>query len=271
MSDHDKYVSMIGAALLLIAALGMFVFLHNTNTTSTNGGKREWIVTNRALNQITASPKSRAAISGDTIYAIGYNPATATAKLRGFNIVPTKSYKSEAQLESDVKSGKIPNYVKAVLYDNEPWKLTPPLEQRDPVTYYQRASDLAHTHQLMLIAAPVPNKIDPQIAKYADIVDVQAQYAQKSVDTYLSATQSVIQRIARSNPHVIILSGMSTNPPSGNVTPEQLLNIARSTYPNLVRGWWLNIPGQGEACPNCSAPQPQTAIKFLQLLGSAHN
>jgi hypothetical protein len=273
MSKYYRLTAFLAAGLLILVAIGVYGYSKYTNKTNnsivSHSSPRTWIITNHALNQITVNSKAIAAISNDTIYSPGYNPKNATALERTLHIIPTKTYQSEAKLASDMNSNKIPSYVKAILYDNEPWSLTPSSEKIDPVTYYQQAYNLSHSHNYTFIAAPVPNSLDPEIAKYADIVDVQAQYAQSSTPTYLSAVSTVIKQAVTANPKAIIMSGISTNPSNGDPTPEQLLDIAHATYSGLVKGWWLNIPGQGTACPKCQLPQPETAINFLIMLGPA--
>ena len=45
-------------------------------------------------------------------------------------------------------------------------------------------------------------------------------------------------------------------------------DLERLATRSQVSGYWLNIPGQGTACPKCGTPQPQVAIDFLQRLSS---
>lgn len=258
-----------GAAACLVAA-SIYLLSHTQPTsphTQPETGARYWIITSTALNDITSDQKALATFKNDTIYSPGYNPSSATSAERSLHIIPTESFQSEAQFATDVAAGSIPTYVKAILYDNEPWKLTPYAEQQDPVTYYKQAYTLAHTAGYTLIAAPVPNTLAPDVAPYADIVDVQAQYAQASTSTYLAAVSAPTQQAQQANPHAIILSGLSTNPTAGDPTAQQLYDIAQATFAHLTRGWWLNIPKPGNACPRCNQPRPDIAIRFLDLLG----
>jgi len=231
-------------------------------------GPRYWIITSTALDEVTSNSKTLATLKNDTIYSPDYDPGAATPAERSLHVIPAKTYQSEARFEADVADGKIPTYVKAILYDNEPWQLTPGTEQQDPVTYYKQAYSLAHAHGYTMIAAPVPNTLAPVVAPYADIVDVQAQYAQSSTSAYLAAVTSTIDQARQANPHAIILSGLSTNPTAGDPSPQQLDGIAKATFSRLTRGWWLNIPNPGTACPRCHQARPDTAIKFLELLGA---
>ena len=272
MSRHKKITVILQIAVFLLI-VGVYLLTRQpvkpaqpVNSSATSS--RYWIITNAALKQIVINPKARAALSNDTIYSPSYNPNKATAGEQGLHIIPAKTYRSESQFASDVNAGKIPSYVKAILYDNEPWKFTPSAEKQDPALYYKRAFSLAHAHGYVLIAAPVPNKIDPSIATYADVIDVQAQYAQATTTKYLSAVEPIIKQIQKSNPKVVILSGLSTNPTAGDPTSQQLLSIVKATFPKLTSGWWLNIPNPGTACPKCNLPRPGTAVSLLGELGA---
>ncbi len=262
-----------GAVALILILITIGIYLLPTHakpssvTTTPPASSRYWIMTKAVLAEMTANPTARATLARDTMYALAYNPSDATAAEHGLRIIPAKSYKSEAQFASDVAAHKIPAYVRAILYDNEPWHLTPSAEKQDPVRYYKMAYALAHAHGYTLIAAPVPNTIDPSIAPYADVIDVQAQYAQATAKTYLAAVEGTILKVKQANAHVTVLSGLSTNPTAGDPTWQQLTNIAHATFPHLTSGWWLNIPNPGTACPRCQQPRPDTALSFLKALG----
>ncbi len=272
MSRRYKILSLVSAMLLIIGSCSYYVYAktqQQSETVYSHTSSRYWIMTAHALSQVTMDNKARQSIENDTIYSPSYNPNMATRQEQGLHIIPVKTFDSEATLAADIAAGNIPSYVKAVLYDNEPWALTPAAEQQNPVLYYQRAYTIAHDHGYTFIATPVPNKIAPTIAPYADVVDVQAQYAQISTGTYLKAVNSIIEQVKHANPHAVVLSGISTNPTAGDPTPQQLFDIAKATYPALVHGWWLNIPEKGSACPKCHQPRPDTAIEFLRLLGAS--
>lgn len=269
-----KILAIAGATLFILAIVGIYIQSHQqppsspaNHATQPEVVQRYWIMTSTALSEVTANSKALAALKNDTIYVSAYNPTSAPTREQNLHIIPTVVYQSESKFATDVTNGTIPSYVKAILYDNEPWPLTPPSEQSNPVFYYQQAYTLAHSHGYTMIATPVPNMLAPAIAPYADIVDIQAQYAQASATTYLEAVKSVIEHVKQANPQTIILSGLSTNPTAGDPTPQQLLNIASATYGDLTHGWWLNIPKAGVACPRCNQPRPDIAVSFLQMLG----
>lgn len=267
VSRRLRYPILLLGVVSLFFALGYWV-LHLSRASGTG---RNWIMAHGALDQMTSDAGARAGILADTIYSPGFNPANATEGEQGLNIIPVKTFTSEQTFANDLLAGTIPGYVKAVLYDNEPWSLTPSAERANVVSYYQQFAALAHAHGLIMISTPVPNSYAPKVAPYSDVVDVQAQFAQSSVSAYLKASRAALEDSAAANPKAIMLSGLSTNPSAGDPTPPQLLNIAHATFPSLVQGWWLNIPNPGTACPNCRPPRPDIGIAFLTALGPNTN
>jgi hypothetical protein len=272
MNKHRKItiVAATGLAILMVTVGVYLAVWHQPGKRAAEPlSSRVWIITRHALDQVSKDPSAREAISRDTIYSPSFVPSKAIVPERGLHLIPTKTYQSEAAFESDVAAHKIPAYVKAILYDNEPWALTPDAEKQDPLVYYERAYALAHAHGYSFIATPVPRSLAPSLAPYADVVDVQAQSEQSSSATYVAAVEDTVHQIALANPKAVIVSGLSTNPGAGDPTPTQLLDIARATYPKLVRGWWLYVTGQGTARPKCHQPRPDIGIQFLKLLGPA--
>lgn len=206
------------------------------------------------------------ALAGGTVYLLeGSAGSRAANQAAGIHVVETADFTSEATLAAELPS--LPSGTGAVLYDNEPWPLTPPDEQADPASYYQKAEALVHAAGYVFIATPLPVTVVPSVAAYADVVDVQAQEAQATPSEYSGWVLPIVQEIRRANPKVIIVSGLSTNPSRGIPTAAQLVDDAHSVA-GYVQGFWLNVPNRGPACPRCHQPQPQLGIQFLQLLGA---
>jgi hypothetical protein len=220
------------------------------------------------LDAVAANSQAKAALSHDTIYVITRRGETINETADGLNLILTRDFTSELQFATDVADHSIPKGVKAILYDNEDWSLTPLGQRQNAVTYYEEAYRLAAGNGYQLIATPGTVQLDPQIAPYTNIIDIQSQESQGSVSTYLMHISSLVAAVKQANPNVVILSGLSTNPRAGDPTPQQLYNIAKATYPDLVDGWWLNVPTPGVACPRCNSPRPDIAVAFLQLFGS---
>ncbi|HEU0276407.1 MAG TPA: hypothetical protein VFQ95_01090 [Rhodanobacteraceae bacterium] len=177
----------------------------------------------------------------------------------------------------------------AVLYDPEAWKMTPRAEQRDPVAAACKAETIAHAHGKLLIVAPAvdllrvlaPGRAHPggryalferlnladHMARRADVYEVQAQGAEANGAKFSSFVHAEARQVRASNPCVLVLAGLSTNPSGQRVTAQQVYAAAQSVRGN-VDGYWLNIPAGGKACPRCGVPQPQVAVRFLGMLAA---
>lgn len=250
---------------------------NNSSTSSTltknsiiPNAKRYWIMSTTALNELISYPSVRNDLSNDTIFVPTKKSEQLSSTTNGLHIVPVESFTSEPQLANAINSKSINSSIKVLLYDNEDWPLTPVNEQQNLLTYYQKAASLAHKNGYLLIGTPV-SKLDPQadvqIAPYVDVLDIQSQYDQSSSITYAGHVLPIAKTARKANPNLIILSGLSTNPPSGIPTARQLVNDAQAVS-SIVQGYWLNIPSPGVACPRCNLPQPQIGVQFLRILGA---
>jgi hypothetical protein len=59
-----------------------------------------------------------------------------------------------------------------------------------------------------------------------------------------------------------VLAGLSTNPPGGLVSSQQLAKAARAAKP-AVSGFWLNIPGRSARCPACRSTKVHVGVNML--------
>jgi hypothetical protein len=245
-------------------------------------GAPSWLMTRAALSQVIADPGVRDMLRAARVYEIlqpGQRP------LPGFAADPVVTFASAAALEQAVTSGQLPAGTYGVLYDPEAWSFTPPTEQRDPVAAATRAAAVAHAHGLKLIVAPALNlttilspgggqrwqaflalQLVGQLAKVADIVELQAQSLERDTATYTAFVKAATAQAGAANPDVTVLAGLSTNPPGPPVDTGHLASAIQATR-SMVDGYWLNIPGQGPRCPTCNASRPDIAIQILQQLG----
>lgn len=275
-----KPILLVGAVLLL--GISVLYFLHKyQDSTSTSGSSgqrmasatsasgRYWILSVTALNDLVVDSSARNAIANDTIFVPSYSTGRLDPQTAGLHLVPTETFTNEASLASAISGHKIKADTKALLYDNEPWSLTPTNEQSDPLAYYQKASSIAHSAGYIFIATPVSKidkQIDTRVAPYADVLDIQSQYDQSVSEVYANHVLPIAKAVRQVNKNLIVLAGLSTNPPAGIPTVQQLIDDAQSVSSD-TQGYWLNIPSPGQACPKCSLPQPQIGIQFLSGLG----
>jgi hypothetical protein len=116
-----------------------------------------------------------------------------------WNAFPFASFTSFLAIKSALKVGTLAHDAEGIIYDNENWQFTPVEEQQNPARYEKLAADLAHAHGLLFLTAPgvdlvtvlAPETrttpydaylrlgIAADAARYADIVDIQAQGSER--------------------------------------------------------------------------------------------
>jgi hypothetical protein len=241
-----------------------------------------WLLTRSALSQLAADPAVRAKLRDALVYEIlqpGQQP------LAGITAKPVMTFASATALEDAVTGGRLPATTYGVLYDPEAWSFTPVAEQRDPVRAAARAAAVAHAHGLRLIVTPALNlttvlapgtrqprwrafldlNLVARLAGVADIVEIQAQSLERDTAAYTAFVQAAASQASTANPRIIVLAGLSTNPPGAPVDSQQLTAAVQATR-SMVDGYWLNIPGRGPRCPTCHAPRPDIAVQTLKSL-----
>jgi hypothetical protein len=190
---------------------------------------------------------------------------------------PVARYRSLAGFVADAQAGTIHKAFRWVLYDPESWPDTPPAEQADPCAAMQSFGQLAHSLGYRVIHTPardlalVPNASDPRqpgenisawylrtgmagcAARYADMVDIQAQALTLDKAAYTRFVAAAGTQARAANGYAIQLAGVSTKYGSA----EEMAAAARSVD---VGGYWLNVPG-----PN---PDFAKAAEFLTLMAS---
>ena len=145
----------------------------------------------------------------------------------------TAYWASAAEFEKDVRAaGGSLHGVQAVLYDPEAWQATPADEQRDPEAAMRRFAGLAHSLGYEVIITPgltlagVQGSPCPRIgdespqdtylrcdiagtaARYADVVEVQAQTLQGDQDAYRDFVAAAASDARAANPDVKVISGL---------------------------------------------------------------
>lgn len=256
-----------------------------------SGGKTApaplWIVAGSTLTRLLAADGSAATAEFNTPNTFVLTSERAWSIPAGWTSVPTADFTSFSALRSALDGGKLDPRIKAVLYDDEQWSLTPSTEQHDPGHYYQLAGELVHRHHLLFIAAPAPdlvNVLSPsaaaaqgryqtflslslpaEAARYADVLDVQAQGAEADTALFTSFVSRSAAQARSANPNIRVLAGLSTNPSGKSVTASVIGTAARAVRAD-VDGYWLNDPAASTACPRCAGPFPQLALAAVQLL-----
>lgn len=226
-----------------------------------------WVLTRAALTHIVADPVALGIVRQGRIYEIVSGSAGA---LPGVSAVVTEAFPSYAQMAATVAGGSLLPGVRALLYDPEHWTRTPRAEQRNVRRYLAEAVTLARRHGLRIILTPgldlvrvlLPRMHGTAAARFlasgveaaaagADVVDVQAQSLEAHPAAYARFVERAAHQVHRRNRLAVVIAGLSTNPPDGPVTAGVIERVVEAVEGG-VRGFWLNMPRQGESCPRCS-------------------
>ena len=200
--------------------------------------------------------------------------------------IPTATYYSYAAISGAYADGALPGGYRAVLLDMEHWPLTPPAEQAQPARYERLAAGLVHAYGMLLIDAPAVDIVQARCtcasgpsqrrhylawdiaggaARYADVIDIQAQNDERDLPGYQDFVAAAAQAAQAAHPGVAVLAGLSTDNGSQEVGGGQLQAAYRDVS-GLVAGFWLNIPAKSAACPDCAGPYPGPALSLLRRI-----
>jgi hypothetical protein len=245
--------------------------------------KLDWIIDAHAIKLLKGVGASQKlideAFNNDRTYVSGSISAIAADDVP--DAVPTVTYESYQSIKTAFADKKLPGDYKALLYDNEHWKFTPRAEQDNPAHYEELVGQLARKHGMIFVSTPAVDLVDAtgklvkhsaydtylsrdiagDAAKYADVLDIQAQGSEANLRLFTSFADAAIKQARKANPRVILLVGITTNA----VTRQQLYSAYRSMV-GKADGYWLNIPGKGSYCPSCGAPRPATGYYLLQKI-----
>lgn len=253
------------------------------------GGARSWIISGSTLTRLLATDRSggTAAANFDTPDAYVLTGAADWALPSGWRSTPTADFTSYSALRAALTGNRLDRRVRAVLYDNEDWSLTPADERADPARYDRLAGQLVHAHHLLFIASPATDLVNTlapntaagskfnaflnlgligQIARDADVLDLQAQGAEDDPALFASFVSAAAAQARAANPGIKVLAGLSTNP-SGRAVTAAVIDRAAEAVTADVDGYWLNDPAPSAACAACVGPYPQVALAALRGLG----
>ncbi len=108
------------------------------------------------------------------------------------------------EIAEDVSSGQISRGA-TVIFDNEVWKYTPAWEQAHQIHYEQLAAQLAAENGITFINAPYGESTKNDncgrrgAAKYASVVQVQAQTLDRNPKNYAAFVKKDVAAIRRRN------------------------------------------------------------------------
>jgi len=203
----------------------------------------------------------------------------------GWRAIPFASFSNFGAIRSALQQGRLDPRVNGIMYDYERWPFTPEEEQRNPAGYVREAADLVHARGLLFLTAPAVNLVammapedgNPRYdvylrlgiaadaARYADVVDIQAQGSERNVKIYANFVRQAAAQARQANPKVVVLAGISTQPNGQQVTAGDIVRAIAATR-DVVDGYWFNIPRPSEYCPRCTEFRPDIAIEVLRQL-----
>jgi hypothetical protein len=218
-----------------------------------------------------------AAISGVGSYEwIGCG--LTTAPLSPDNYTPCQSgqvpiYTDYSTFQKDVSSHQL-TQGDTVIFDNEVWKYTPAWEQAKQILYEQLAAELAAENGITFINAPYGKNAktiiadDVGAAKYASVVEIQAQTLDRNPNEYGAFVRKDVSAIRAENPDITILAGLATDA-GGIPTSTNDMYKEYESVKSVVQGFWLNADSWGPPHSHGCASQgcPDTALNFLKMIG----
>jgi hypothetical protein len=271
--------SVLAALVLTTVSLGAALAAESPARASLS---HTWLATGSAVGLIQAADPNVAMSTFDQPGAFVTRPVPA-----GWTSTVTAIFPSFASLQHKIASNSLDPSIRAAVYDNEAWPFTPTNEQLHPGYYSQLFADLAHQHGLAAIVAPATDlttvlgcpgstayqrylncRLAAKTARYADGIDIQAQHSEANATVYASFVAAAATQARSANSAVTVLAGLSTGPGGQTVTSSQLYRAANATL-STVAGWWLNVPSQSAACPNCGAADAQVAVDFLHMMAQS--
>jgi hypothetical protein len=238
---------------------------------------RLWIVTGGWFDQIRYDEPEiahRLFLHGPSVI-IGAHHLTSPAKK---SIITSGAWASFHDFDEVVRTGGgfFRGFTDA-MYDPEGWDVTPAAEQRDPFAYYERFSEIARHRGWTVIITPHPSlatvagarcgarsdesEIDAflrcgfvgEAARWADIVEIQAQQLEADPVAYRAFVVAAAAQARTANPHVKVIAGITTGRTS---TAEEMFR-AWDSVRDVVDGYYLAIIG------NDRVP---TGLQFLRML-----
>jgi hypothetical protein len=265
LAARGRAVLRFGMAILLLVLLSLTPGVAQT----AGAPPGTWLLTRNTVGLIAAADPglaSRFFATPDSTVLGGWPGATSAM-----------SWPSYSSFAAAVAMGTIPRGIGAVMYDPEGWAATPRWERQDPVSYMKAFSELAHDHGYAVILTPHPNlttvpgaacplndgeamedaylrcRIPAVASRFADILDVQAQFLETDTGRYAWVVDLATRQARAANPNIIVVSQLSTTfTPSASV-----LFSAWRAVQDVVDGHYLSIPDGFRA---------DVAVGFLRMV-----
>lgn len=244
-----------------------------------------WLLAGKAVTVLASNSDASTILNGAKPFVMSRRSIQGVVPDE-WDAVHVQSFSSVDHIRSALASNALSPGAKGVMYDYEKWRFTPENEQRNPAGSVKEAADLVHARGLLFLAAPAVDLVPvlaPEsdrtrqddtylslglagaAARYADVVDIQAQRFQDDPQRYGSFVRAAAAQARAANPKVIVLAGVSAQPGGRDTSADAILHAIQVTR-DVVDGYWFNIPEPGEMSPNVRAFRPDIAFEVLRRL-----
>jgi hypothetical protein len=229
-----------------------------------------WMATPGTIKSVEAISPSLASRFFDATTSFGLNGGWGGA-------TPALAWASELAFEESLAARAIPPGVRTVMYDPEFWPATPLDEQQHPIGAMRAFARAAHAAGYTVVITPHPSLaaveggpcsvaagetvedaflgcgLQAQAARYADIVEIQAQSLEWDAAQYARVVEAAADQARAANPNVVVLAGLSTR----YAANAGVLYAAWSSVRDIVDGHYLAMPDQF---------RPEVAAAFLTMV-----
>jgi hypothetical protein len=283
LSLHSRCRPAARLLLVVLAMLGLMSAVLPGRAQAAGGKPIRWLLHGPGAAAIMADPVASQLLDNAQPFVMvgrlirGAPPA--------WNATLFAAFSSIRAIASALDRGALMPGVRGIMYDNERWRFTPQEEQQNPNLFHRQAAEMVHAHGLMFLTAPAVNLVAATVpeggnrrydaflqmgiaaeaARYADVIDIQAQGSERDTAKYANFVRQAAAQARQANPNVVVLAGISTQPNGQQVTADDILRSIAATR-DAVDGYWFNIPQPSPYCPRCTEFRPDIAIEVLRRL-----
>jgi hypothetical protein len=244
---------MMPAVIAVVVALAVLPMIGRQGLADAPPLGQVWMATPNTVQLLGDDPITRVFLDRPSSYVLSGGWAAAT---------PALGWASSSRFEVAVAQGRVPQEVRTVMYDPESWSSTPIWERRHPTVAMRLFSQAAHAAGYRVVLTPHPGLVEVggadctrrhgesmaaaylrcgivgTAARWADVVEIQAQYLESDPAAYRGLVGAAAEQARAANPRVVVLSGLSTRFASD---PQVLLD-AWDSVSDIVDGHYLSVP-----------------------------
>jgi hypothetical protein len=155
-----------------------------------------------------------------------------------------------------------------ILFDQEPWALTPPHEQAKPRQYARMVGKLCNARGIRLVWTATDHVLSDAIpvdriaAHFAYAVSIQTQRNDYDPAKFIRFARRAVRAVHSASRTVKVMIGLAPDAGGHPVTAADMLREYKATY-SLVDGFWLNSSAWGNGTGCAPVGCPEVSDKFL--------